>query len=446
VTAVTLDLDAIQGIVLRGYRMPVGCYLYVMVADSVAGRDWVASMAGHVTTAAPWESKPANTLNLAFTAAGLRALGVPEDTVASFSTPFVQGMAARADLLGDSEASAPRNWQDGLGGPRVHVLVLLSASTAQLLAKHEEWVTSTLGDSLTVVGRQEVALLPGGAEHFGFADGFSQPDVEGAEAGPRTGLGAPAPNGSWRPIRAGEFVLGYPDEEGVLPSAPEPDDLARNGSYLSVRKLRQDVVGFRAMLNAAGATLDGGEDLIAAKLVGRWRDGTPLAVSPGRADPALVADPARNNAFDYANDGQGYRCPIGAHIRRANPRRSLPFDGKLVNRHRLIRRGLPYGPPLPEGATDDDVERGVMFACFQADLERQFEFIQSQWINDGNAFGLGADRDPLLGNNDGTGKFTINGAPPAFIASLPRLVTTAGGEYFFAPGINGLHYLSQMDG
>lgn len=441
---VTLDLDAIQGIVLRGYRMPSGCYLFLQFADAAAGRDWVATITGHVTTAAPWEGKPANALNVAFTAAGLLALGVPEATVASFSTPFVQGMAARADLLGDREASAPRNWQDGLGGTSVHVLVLLSASTANSLAKHEEWVINTLGDSLTVVGRLEVGLLPGGAEHFGYADGFSQPDVEGAKTGPRTGLGAPAANGGWRPIRAGEFVLGYPDEEGVLPSAPEPDDLARNGSYLCVRKLRQDVVGFRSMLGAAGGALGCGEDLLAAKLVGRWRDGTPLEVSPEHADPILVADPDRNNAFDYADDGQGYRCPIGAHIRRANPRRSVPFDGKLVNRHRLIRRGLPYGPPLPEGAADDHIERGVVFACFQADLERQFEFIQSQWINDGNALGMGTDKDPLLGNNDGTGKFTINGSPPAFIASLPRLVTTAGGEYFFAPGVNGLHYLSQV--
>jgi deferrochelatase/peroxidase EfeB len=124
----------------------------------------------------------------------------------------------------------------------------------------------------------------------------------------------------------------------------------------------------------------------------------------------------------------------------------MPFDGKLVNRHRLVRRGLPYGPALPDGAAEDGVDRGVVFACFQADLQRQFEFIQSQWLNDGNAFGLGTDKDPLLGDQDGTGKFTIHGKPPVFLAPLSRLVTTAGGEYFFAPGINGLAYLSQRAG
>lgn len=441
-----LDLAAIQGIVLRGYRMPFGTYLYLKVADAAAGREWVAQITEQVTTAAPWESKPATALNIAFTAAGLHALDVPDGVVASFSTPFVQGMAARADSLGDHGTSAPRHWQDGLGGPDVHVLVMLSALTAKGLSRHERWLTSTFGRSLTVTGRQEIAALPKGTEHFGYADGFSQPDIEGVEAGPRprTGLGAPVADGSWRPIRAGEFVLGYPDEEGVLPVAPEPEDLARNGSYLSVRKLRQDVVGFRNMLKIAAVALPGGDDLLAAKLVGRWKDGTPLEVSPEHPDPELAADPDRNNMFDYADDLAGYRCPVGAHIRRANPRLSLPFEGKLVNRHRLVRRGLPYGPPLPEGAADDGAERGVIFASFQADLERQFEFVQSQWINDGNAFGIGADKDPLLGDNDGTGKFTIHGSPPAFMASLPRVVTTAGGEYFFMPGINGLRYLSTL--
>jgi Dyp-type peroxidase family len=200
------------------------------------------------------------------------------------------------------------------------------------------------------------------------------------------------------------------------------------------------------MLSAAAKVFPGSEDLLAAKLIGRWRDGTPLDASPDRPDPALAADPDRNNTFDYGDDQLGYRCPIGAHTRRANPRLSLPFDGKLVNRHRLIRRGLPYGPALPEGAADDGVDRGVMFACFQADLERQFEFIQSQWLNDGNAFRLGTDKDPLLGDNDGTGKFTIHGTPPVFLAPMSRLVTTVGGEYFFAPGINGLAYLSQPAG
>jgi len=297
-----------------------------------------------------------------------------------------------------------------------------------------------------VVSRQEGATLPGGVEHFGFTDGFSQPDIEGLESGPRTGQGALTGKDQWRPVRAGEFVLGYADEEGVLPHAPQPDELARNGSYFVYRKLRQDVAGFRRMLAGAASVYPGGEEMLAAKLVGRWRDGTPLDLSPDHPDPDIVADPERNNAFSYEDDARGFRCPIGAHIRRANPRASLPFEGKLVNRHRLVRRGVPYGPVLPPGAPDDGADRGVIFSCFQADIERQFEFIQSQWLNDGNAFGLGDDKDALLGDHDGTGKMTIHGAPPTFVHPLVRSVSVTGGEYFFVPGINGLLYLSSFAG
>jgi len=438
-----LDLNAIQGTVLRGYRLPYGSYLFLRVNDAAAARDWIASVTSMVTTAAPWNTKPDQTFNIAFSAAGLRALGLAPTAMAGFSAPFLAGMAARADILGDTAESSPKNWDDGLGTADIHVVVSLLASSSQALADHEKWLVSSLANGLTEVARQEVALLPSGTEHFGYADGFSQPAIEGVDTGPRTGVGAPAGHGAWRPIRAGEFVLGYPDEEGILADAPEPESLARNGSYMVVRKLRQNVVGFREMLERAAKVYPGSEEMLAAKLVGRWRDGTPLALSPMSAHPSLATDPLKNNTFDYSDDQQGYRCPVGAHIRRANPRLSMPFDGKLVNRHRLVRRGLPYGPPLPEGAPDDGVERGVLFVCFQADLERQFEFIQSQWLNDGNAFGLGTDKDPMLGNNDGTGKHTIHGAPPSFVGSLPRLITTAGGEYFFAPGINGLRYLAR---
>src|SRR5204863_6474718 len=154
----------------------------------------------------------------------------------------------------------------------------------------------------------------------------------------------------------------------------------------------------------------------------------------------------RNNAFDYADDPDGRSCPIGSHVRRANPRLSLPFDGKLVNRHRLVRRGIPYGPPLPEGAEDDGEDRGVIFMCLQASISRQFEFVQSQWLNGGNAFRLGDDQDVLLGPQDGPAprKMTVPGDPPYFLGPLARVVTVRGGEYFFVPGVNGLNYLAAL--
>ncbi len=440
-----LDLSAIQGIVLRGYRMPVASYVLLTISDAEAGCRWVADVVDPVTSAALWEAKPDWTVNVAFTAHGLRALGLPAEVLATFPAAFLEGMAARADRLGDLGESAPGHWQGGLGTAGVHVLVILQAVAAEPLADRNAWLAGTLSDGVREVSRVDVEVLPGGTEHFGYADGFSQPDVEGLEQSSRHGQGVYEGHGRWRPVRPGEFVLGYPDEEGVLPPAPRPDALSRNGSYLAYRKLRQHVSAFREQLAAMSARTGLDEELLAAKVVGRWRDGTPLAVSPDRPDPDVVADPDRSNNFDYADDEGGYACPLGAHIRRANPRLSMPFDGKLVARHRLIRRGLPYGPPLAPGAADDGVDRGIVFVCFQADLERQFEFIQSQWFADGNAFGLGTDQDVLLGDQEG-GKFVVNGAPPAFAAPLQRVTTVLGGEYFFAPGINGLSYLSRLTG
>ena len=171
--------------------------------------------------------------------------------------------------------------------------------------------------------------------------------IEGA-ARPSARTGARrCDGGSWRPIRAGEFILGYPDEEDVLPAAPPPDELSTNGSFLVYRKLHQDVAAFRAQLAEAAAHYPGGEELLAAKIVGRWRDGTPIDALAGasrRVDRERPHGATTRSAT--ATTPTGCDCPVGAHVRRANPRDSLPFEGKLVNRHRLIRRGIPYGEPL----------------------------------------------------------------------------------------------------
>jgi Dyp-type peroxidase family len=328
------------------------------------------------------------------------------------------------------------------------VLVMISAQDPAALATRDRQLREAIErhGGIAVVGDQAGSALPGGKEHFGFADGFAQPAIEGSGVDPLPGQGAPLKDGGWRPIRAGEFILGYRDEEGALPQAPAPDQLATNGSYLVYRKLHQDVAAFRATLAAAARHYQGSEEQLAAKLVGRWRDGTPLDLSPDGPDPAIVADAARNNAFSYLDDQDGLRCPAGSHIRRANPRLGLPFEGQLVNRHRLIRRGIPYGDPLPEGAQDDGQDRGVVFMCLQASIARQFEFVQAQWFNDGNGLHLGDDEDVVMGRHDGASprKMTVPGRPPYFVGPLSRVVTVRGGEYFFIPGINGLHHLAAM--
>ena len=443
---VQLDLPNIQGFVVRGYLMPFASYLFLHVRDAAAVRMWVREVLDEVQTAAPWSVKPEAGVNVAFSYAGLRALGLPDASLSGFPEDFREGMAARAAPLGDTGGSAPERWEPGWLEPGVHAMVMISAQTREALAAHDARIRETaVAGGWTVVLDQAGAALPDRREHFGYADGFAQPSIEGAGIPALPGQGAPGKRG-WRPVRAGEFVLGYPDEQGVLPAQPTPDQLAVNGSYLVYRKLHQDVAAFRRQLSASAARFPGGEELLAAKLVGRWRDGTPLAVSPDRPDPAVVADEQRNNDFSYADDAGGRRCPVGSHVRRANPRESMPFHGKLVNRHRIVRRGIPYGSPLPPGADDDGADRGVAFMCLQASIARQFEFIQSQWLGDGNAFRLGDDQDVLLGPQDhpGTHKMTVPGEPPFFHGPLDRLVTVRGGEYFFCPGVNGLRHLAAL--
>ena len=444
-----LDLPNIQGFVVRGYGMPVASYLFLRVEDAGAARQWLSDVTSEVITAAPWSVKPSSGINVAFTFSGLAALGVPSFSLGGFPQELRDGMAARAvEQLGDSGESAPDHWEAPFGpGGGVHVMVMVSAQDDDALAAHDASIQERVAASggLTLVGTQIGKELPTGREHFGYQDGISQPSIEGSGVPAMPGAGAVHGHG-WRPLRAGEFILGYKDEEGVLPPAPAPDQLSANGSYLVYRKLYQDVAGFRRQVDDAARLYPGGRALLEAKIVGRWSDGTPLEVSPEAPDEALANDRRRNNDFSYATDPDGTVCPIGGHIRRANPRASLPFEGALVNRHRMIRRGISYGPLLPEGAPDDGVDRGLVWTSLHASIERQFEFVQSQWMNDGNPFGIGDDQDVVAGVQDGPSprKMTIPGHPPFFMGGLARVVTCRGGEYFFVPGLNGLHYIAAV--
>ncbi|HEX6026357.1 MAG TPA: Dyp-type peroxidase [Solirubrobacter sp.] len=433
----TIELDDIQGNVLRGYTMPAAAYLWLRIVDVGQARALMRRMLPQVATAAPWASPPATALNVAFTFAGLRALGLPEAVLDSFPEAFREGMAARADRLGDRGPSAPEHWEPGFD--TAHVLVTVSAvDGAHLRAA----LASVIGEdaemrAVALTHLQRAEALPGGRDHFGFFDGIAQPAIQGSGVAPRPGDGQPDGVGGWREVATGEFLLGYRDEDDTLPAAPLPP-FERNGTFVVYRKLAMDVAAFRRFV--AGAGFPGGPDQLAAKIVGRWPDGTPLALSPDRPDPSAAI-----NDFSYRDDPDGLRCPLGAHIRRANPRDSLGFyDGRLTNRHRIVRRGRSYGPPLEPGATEDDgVDRGLIFVCFQADIWRQFETIQSLWIDDGDPFGLGVDKDFLAGEPHGTeGKMTIQGRPPFFLKPQPRFVTLRGGGYLFQPSMTALRALA----
>jgi len=445
--ATPIDLADIQGDILRAYGNAYArtTYVFLEFGDAAEGRAWLRDRVDEVTTAEPWtEGKPDCAKNLAFTYAGLAALGVPQPALDSFSGEFCKGMSGRADLLGDTGPSAPSGWDDGLGVGRAHVLVTLNARSDETLESALETLLSGLPTSMGVVHTEHGKLLEGAREHFGYSDGFAQPAIEGVTDEKAAGGGVPLEGGAWRPLALGEFILGYPDEDarddpGRLPSAPNPP-LDRSGTYLVWRKLHQDVAAFRRSLREGAKRYhDGDEEKLAAKVVGRWRDGTPLMLSPDAPDPTFSPSTPGGNDFRYWGiDDAGTRCPIGAHIRRSNPRDSLGWEGLLSFRHRMIRRGMPYGPALPEGADDDDVDRGLVFACFVGSISRQFEAVQTQWLNDGNIFHLGHDRDFMLGDPTGTGKMTIEGDPPFFFGPQGNYVTTRGGEYLFVPGMTAL--------
>ena len=446
--AATIDLADIQGDVLRGYTHPCAAYLFVRIDDPPRARRQLATMLPRVATAEPWRSGPPPVaIHLAFTFAGLQALDVPADVLASFPEEFREGMAARAERLGDRGPSAPSEWEPGLGSGEAHALITLYAVDDERLAAARgeiREIGAGQARAVTVVHEQRAAELAGGRDHFGFVDGIAQPAIEGSGVAPRPGDAQPDGAGRWRPVRTGEFVLGYEDEDGGLPDAPLPP-FDRNGTFAVYRKLAMDVAAFRRYVAEAGARYPGGPRLLAAKLVGRWPDGTPLDLSPDRPDASVAADPAAINDFSYARDGDGLRCPLGAHIRRANPRDAPGFwGGRLSNRHRIVRRGRPYGPPLPHGVVDDDgVDRGLVFVCFNASIWRQFETVQALWIDDGDPFGLGPDKDFLVGEPYGTdGKMTIQGRPPFFLKPQPRFVTMRGGEYLFRPSLSALRRLA----
>jgi Dyp-type peroxidase family len=472
--AEALELPDVQGLVLTGYgSLRAAAYVLLEIADPARARAWLGSIADEITPGGVRANEAA--LNVAFTAAGLRKLGLGSDTVEMFSAEFVEGMVSshRSRLLGDVEESAPERWDwGGPATPAVDVLLMVFARDAPTLAETYAAHQRRAADG----GLVEIAKLDTGdlddREHFGFRDGISQPVIAGSG---RTGP-------PLHTIQPGEFVFGYRNEHGQVADGPtvEPArdprgqlarradgddraDLATNGSYLVFRQLRQDVPGFWHFVDAATRRPDGGSDptartWLAAKMVGRWPSGAPLALAPQRDDPAL----ANSNDFGYhAIDPNGFGCPIAAHVRRANPRDSLePGPGTqqsidVGKRHRLLRRGREYGRPVePESlfgpAPPDDVEaeRGLHFVCLCANIARQFEFIQHTWVASPKFDGLYDDSDPLIGVHGADDRtFTVPADPVRRrFVDLPRFVTVRGGAYFFLPGLRALRYLAGLAG
>ncbi len=452
--------------------------------------------------------KPKVTTNIAFTYEGLKKLDIPEVSLHSFPDEFSMGMKDRIDILGDDGASSPDNWDPVWQlVEQIHILISINAETIEDIKGRYQEIDKCLLDGVEQLhghkGDDGVNLsyqdgsaiydgdIPTPKEHFGYTDGISDPYFWGSGAstisvvggGKRTREDATTKAG-WEPLETGEFLLGHKDESDEYPTAPIPRLLSRNGTFMVFRKLHQNVGLFNAYLEKEGASYSGGKEELAAKFAGRWRNGAPL-VDFSTEDSAneFIAQfiQARSNsytasaenkeaaraeylalkkklvAFDFDKDIPGSKCPVGSHIRRVNPRGSLEFGkeafnthGALVNRRRIARRGLPYGKVKDPSSNDGN--HGIIFMALNADIKRQFEFVQQQWINYGNDFKLANDKDPLLGNQQakenggGDGRMVIeadpNGErPPFFCQAIPRFVETRGGDYFFIPSLTALRLI-----
>src|SRR4051794_12906090 len=437
-----LDLDDIQAGALHERPSPyVGTYLLLRVNDSQNGRDLIRRLIPLLSPArSVLDRTPSAWMTVAFTYQGLMALGVPQASLDSFVPEFRQGMAARAVEVGDVGESGPDHWEEPLGSPDVHIALATLAPDQATLDELVERARRARDEfpGIEVIWRQDCYQLATGRTSFGFKDGIGQPAVEG--------VGTPPTNPGEPPIKAGEFVLGYPDETGALPPMPTPDVLGRNGTYVVFRKLHTRVAAYRRYLREQAADRRD-EALLGAKMVGRWPSGAPLALAPDRDDPELGADPKRNNDFAYRDDPRGLKCPAGAHARRANPRDALEDEQTVdVRLHRMIRRGTSYGPALPDGVLDDDgADRGIVFVFAGAHPGRQFEFVKTQWLNDGIFIGAPQVSDPLVGPRDGTGTFTVPQRPiRRRLQDIPPFVVPRGGEYCFAPGLRGLRWLADL--
>lgn len=490
-----VELDDVQGLVRFGYKhLTEACFLLLRVKDPAAARAWLAL--APVTSAVKADPVPETALQVAFTSEGLQALEVAPDLYAEFSAEFVAGMAsdaARARRLGDIGANDPSGWQWGAGERVPHVALLLYARSGRLAAFEHE-IEAQCAAGFARIQRLLTSDLQG-VEPFGFVDGISQPQLDWERK-------RPARDQDQLEFRnlscLGEFLLGYPNEYGLyttrpllapqrdpvglLPraeDAPDQADFGRNGSYLVIRQLRQDVQGFWREMDRQAHGDAALRERLAAAMVGRRKTGEPLVVPKEEAIPGVASPPRSNlNDFTYEADPRGLRCPLGAHIRRTNPRnadlppgppgflsrlwRMLGFNAAARERdrvastrfHRLLRRGRPFGagvaPALSAMPSSHDTETGLYFICLVANIKRQFEFVQSAWLM-GNKFdGLAAESDPLLGHrlpdpgDSPTDGFSIPQAdgPDRRLTGLPQFVTVQGGAYLFLPGIRALRYLA----
>ncbi len=479
ISVTPVDFSDMQGLVRFGHgKLTEAEFLLLTISSPQAARDWLETAP---ITSAEWTDTPPETaLQIAFTASGLQALGLSGEVLSQFSQPFLAGMAgeeSRIRRLGDTGGNAPGNWV--WDGGQVHVLAMLYAREGGLASLKSALLEGRFKDAFDVI-HELPTRSNDGIEPFGFADGISEPKVDWDQQSP------PPKHGREKYanlIAPGEIVLGHVNEYKEVSPAPQIiggegyNDFGFNGSYLVLRQLEQDVPGFWRYVDSAAGGDPAHREALATAMVGRARDGTPLI--KGRRE---IEGGRKGNDFTYEDDVDGVVCPVGAHIRRANPRTGdqppgvesrwawitntlgfrrrpdgLPGRHDLVAStrfHRLARRGRAYGSPLsPEqalsGKPDTQEARGLHFICLCADITRQFEFVQNAWMSSPTFDGLHGEADPLVGSREPVGgvptdSFSIQTATGIAerLEGLPQFVTVKGGGYFFLPSLRAIRFLA----
>ncbi len=489
-----VDYSDVQGLVRFGFgKMTEASYALLRIRNASAARAWLRN--APITTAVAMNPPPSTALQVAFTADGLTNLGVPNSVVGGFSSEFLGGMAQenRARRLGDTGTNAPEKWEWGYADKAPHLVVMFFGEPGKLASFIESMKGAEWNNAFEEMHWLKSANLDG-VEPFGFTDGISQPQIDWERRRDVT-----APQLDYNNISTlGEFLLGYPNEYNKYTERPlidadsasadlfaaedvsEKKDLGRNGTYLVMRTLEQDVRSFWQFVYKQSQGNLSEADNLAAAFVGRTRAGDPLVPIQNQTIPGIGPDPeqVRQNQFTFDENLSGSRCPFGAHVHRANPRNSdypgrptglaklvtmLGFGPKgfrddlmsSVRFHRILRRGREFGTELkPEEATNsappNESKRGLHFICLNANIARQFEFLQNAWMMNTKFSGLTGESDPLLGNRE-----PIQGCPITAdftkprekgvarrISGLPQFVTVRGGAYFFLPGLRALRYFA----
>jgi Dyp-type peroxidase family len=471
----SLETDDIQGDVLEGLPKNAQAFIFFKILNGAFFQQVIKQrIAAGVTSAREvhdqelmrWRRQKLRTgerewfhgLNLGFTKDGLTRLMIEERP--QLDEPFEKG-ADHPETTAALHDPPKFRWLSKFTSDRIDGVFLFTGPDRSSVMSRSDELLTYLGSSVKIVYSEVGITRPGaqrGHEHFGFLDGISQPGIRGltpaADPVRRPDEGLPGEDLLW----PGEFVFGYPGQHPEHPTkeGPPPPMAApwmRNGSYMVFRRLEQKVPEFRRFVAEQAARLGMDRELLAARIVGRWKSGAPLELAPLRDDPRLGDDDNRNNDFEFGNDPFQRKCPYAAHIRKVYPRGDLAEAE--AQKHRIMRAGIPFGPEVAAGETTTRQSRGLLFVCYQTSIERQFEYIQKNYA-DNPEFVTGKRRpggdavtpelDPIIGQAPGNGARQMDEPYPNYPAGSRRtalvipeqFVKLTAAAYFYIPSISAL--------